>query len=271
MLAACASEYGVSATDADAAADAAAASDSPAASPPDAAAGGDADAASGVDASDGAVSCVQVKENALIEADTFLQVGVTCDGSLSFGTITNLTISSTMLALVRFGWSPEAEAAAAAGRLSSLALVLDENPTCNGNCGAGAHVPGTFSVYPARTDWDEGNGAPYSGVDGCRRTSGTGAGGGSGKGWGLAVAAASAATAISPGVDYGTTSVADFTLPAGGTKLTFTVPGASALFSMRTAGKLAFLVVGKGSAFFLGATRESVTHPAPSLVVTYCK
>lgn len=230
--------------------------------------GGEAsDAGGSQDASDGAPPCVATNESATIEADTFLPTG-NCDGSNSFGATTNLNVSSGALAMVRFTWSPAAEAAAVAGRLTSLTLTIDQNPTCDNTCGTNAHVPGTFSVRPARTDWDEGNGMPYNGADQCRRTIGTA--GGTGFGWGITQVTASGATLISK-ADVGETSIANFNLAPGGTKLAFDIPGAGALFGTRDAGKVAFLLVGGASAVFFGAARESAMHPEPALLVRYCK
>jgi hypothetical protein len=208
-----------------------------------------------------------VLESFTSEADTFLVTTGACDGSINQGSATNLNVSSGYLALVRFAWSDAAEAAWAAGQLTSLTLTIDENPTCNGGCAVN-HAPGVFSVHPARTDWSEGNGTPYNGADFCRRTTGTG--GGTGNGWGIGLVKASSGTSITATVDYGGPSIADFILVASGKKLTFTLPVATARFSMHEPNKIAFLLSGAGSATFFGAARESGTHPAPKLVVGYC-
>ena len=169
--------------------------------------------------------------------------------------------------LVRFALPPEAEAIVASGKARTFIVTIDENLDCDGTCTV-SHQLGDFEIHALRTEWDEGASpfAGYTGADSCRRL---GTGNVLGTGWGTA-GEPSTNSRIAEGSDY-TATAATTTLAAGATKLTFTVDVAKTKFPERTAGKLAFMVMGVGTALFYGAQRESTAHAPPSLKIQFCK
>ncbi|HEY8074275.1 MAG TPA: hypothetical protein VIF62_09200, partial [Labilithrix sp.] len=92
-------------------------------------------------------------------------------------------------ALVRFELDPDLSVAFAVDAIRSASLTVTAYPDCSG-CDVDA---GVLSASPMRSDWDEGDGSPYSGADPCRRTATQ-----SGGGWGNAPAATSSSVIRAP-------------------------------------------------------------------------